>query len=88
MDQHALRHSAASGWARRGVSLVIAQRMLEHLDMRLTSAVYVHAGVQELKVAIDGAPAVRDGGRSRRNGRPRAMSSQSRCATTLSPKTH
>jgi site-specific recombinase XerD len=52
VDLHALRHTAASRWARRGVPLVVAQRMLGHQDVRLTASVYVHVGVEELRVAV------------------------------------
>jgi len=54
VDLHALRHTAASRWARRGVPLAVAQRMLGHQDVRLTASVYTHVGVEELRVAVRG----------------------------------
>jgi site-specific recombinase XerD len=53
VDIHGLRHAAATRWARRGVSLHLAQRMLGHQDIRTTSSIYVHTGVEDLRVAVD-----------------------------------
>jgi site-specific recombinase XerD len=58
VDLHALRHTAASRWARRGVPLTVAQRMLGHQDVRLTASVYTHVGVEDLRSALDAAPAL------------------------------
>jgi integrase len=55
VDLHALRHTAASRWARRGVPITVAQRMLGHQDVRLTAGVYTHVGVEELRGAVDSA---------------------------------
>jgi len=59
VDLHALRHTAASALVRRGVSLVHVQRLLGHADVRTTSAIYTHVGVEELRQAIEGAESVR-----------------------------
>jgi hypothetical protein len=49
LDLHALRHSAATQWARRGVPIVHAQALLGHSDVRLTSRVYTHVAVEDLR---------------------------------------
>lgn len=40
IDIHALRHSAASRFARTGVPLAVAQRILGHSDVQMTARVY------------------------------------------------
>lgn len=56
VDLHALRGTAATRWARRGVPLPVAQRMLGHADVRTTMAHYVRVGVEDLRAALDSAP--------------------------------
>jgi integrase len=56
IDIHALRHTAASRFARRGVPLVHAQHLLGHSDPKLTARVYTHLGVDDLREAVEGAP--------------------------------
>jgi integrase/recombinase XerD len=59
IDVHALRHTAASALVRRGVNIVHVQRVLGHADVRTTSAIYTHVGVEDLRQAIEGAEPVR-----------------------------
>jgi integrase len=54
IDIHALRHTAATGMARRGVPLVVAQRVLGHASPEMTAKVYTHLEVEDLRVAVDG----------------------------------
>lgn len=54
VDIHALRHTAATGMARRGVPLVVAQRVLGHASPELTAKVYTHLEVEDLRVAVEG----------------------------------
>jgi integrase len=54
LDLHALRHAAATRWARAGVPIVHAQALLGHSDVRLTSKVYTHVAVEELRGAVEG----------------------------------
>jgi len=44
-----------SSVVRRGVSLVHVQRLLGHADVRTTSAIYTHVGVEDLRQAIGSA---------------------------------
>jgi integrase len=53
LDLHALRHAAATRWARAGVPIVHAQALLGHSDVRLTSKVYTHVAVEELRGAVE-----------------------------------
>ncbi|TAJ03419.1 MAG: hypothetical protein EPO68_17430, partial [Planctomycetota bacterium] len=53
VDLHALRGTAATRWARSGVPISIAQRMLGHSDVRTTMAHYVRVEVDDLRVAVD-----------------------------------
>ena len=53
LDIHALRHTAASRWARAGVALVQAQRLLGHSDPKLTARVYTHLQVEDLRAAVE-----------------------------------
>ena len=53
LDIHALRHTAASRFARRGVPLVHAQRILGHSDPRLTARVYTHLELEDLRGAVE-----------------------------------
>ncbi len=57
IDIHALRHTAATGMARRGVPLVVAQRVLGHSDPKLTAKVYTHLGLEGLRGAVERASA-------------------------------
>ncbi|MCB9914842.1 MAG: site-specific integrase [Planctomycetes bacterium] len=52
VDIHALRHTFITRLQRAGVSLVHAQRLAGHADMRLTAAVYTHVGEEDLREAI------------------------------------
>ncbi|MCC7170381.1 MAG: site-specific integrase [Planctomycetes bacterium] len=52
LDVHALRHSFASRCARRGVGLVLAQRLLGHSTPTLTASVYSHVETADLREAI------------------------------------
>ncbi|MBK8172765.1 MAG: site-specific integrase [Sandaracinaceae bacterium] len=56
VDIHALRHTAASRMAARGVPITIAQKVLGHSDPKLTAAVYTHLEVEDLRVAVDERP--------------------------------
>jgi integrase len=53
LDVHSLRHTAASRYARAGVGLVHLQKLLGHADPKLTSRVYSHLGVEDLRQAVD-----------------------------------
>ncbi len=53
LDLHALRHSAATQWARRGVPIVHAQALLGHSDVRLTSRVYTRVAIEDLRGAVE-----------------------------------
>jgi integrase len=53
VDIHALRHTAASRMARRGVPLVVTQRILGHSDPKLTARVYTHLEVEDLRAAVE-----------------------------------
>jgi integrase len=54
VDIHALRHTAATGMARRGVPLVVAQRVLGHASPEMTAKVYTHMGLEDLRGAVEG----------------------------------
>jgi integrase len=53
IDIHALRHTAATRMARRGVPLVVAQRVLGHASPEMTAKVYTHLGLEDLRVAVE-----------------------------------
>jgi len=53
LDIHALRHTAATRFARRGVPLVHAQRILGHSDPKLTAQAYTHLDVEDLREAVE-----------------------------------
>lgn len=55
LDVHALRHTAGSRYARRGVSMAVTQRIFGHSDPKLTARVYTHLGVEEMRGAVDGS---------------------------------
>ena len=57
LDIHALRTTCASRMARRGVPLVITQRWLGHSDPKLTAQHYTHLDVEDLRAAVERAPA-------------------------------
>jgi integrase len=59
LDIHALRHTAASRFARAGVPLVQAQRILGHSDPKLTSRVYSHLEAEDLREAVELAGSTR-----------------------------
>ncbi len=52
LDIHALRHTCASRWARRGVSLAVAQRLLGHASVEMTARVYTHLSTEDLRGAL------------------------------------
>jgi integrase len=54
IDIHALRHTAATGMARRGVPLVVVQRVLGHASPEMTAKVYTHLGLEDLRGAVEG----------------------------------
>jgi integrase len=53
LDILALRHTAASRFARAGVPLIQAQRILGHSDPKLTSRVYAHLDAEDLREAVE-----------------------------------
>ena len=53
VDIHALRHTAATSMARRGVPLVVAQRVLGHASPEMTAKVYTHLGLEDLRGAVE-----------------------------------
>jgi integrase len=61
IDIHGLRHTAATRMARRGVPLVVAQRVLGHASPELTAKVYTHLEVEDLRVAVEGGRATARG---------------------------
>lgn len=52
LDIHAMRHSAATRFARAGVPLQQTQRILGHADPKLTAAIYSHLEVEDLRGAV------------------------------------
>jgi integrase len=56
LDIHALRHTAASRLLRRGVPLQKVQHLLGHADARMTSRIYAHLGVEDLRDAVEAIP--------------------------------
>jgi integrase len=52
LDIHALRHSAATRFARAGVPLQKAQKILGHSDPALTAQIYSHLEAEDLREAI------------------------------------
>jgi len=61
VDIHGLRHTAATRMARRGVPLVVAQRVLGHSDPKLTARAYTHLEAADLRVAVEGVSKPRRG---------------------------
>ena len=59
LDIHSLRYTAASRFARSGVGLVQAQKILGHSDPKLTSAIYTHLDAEDLREAVEGLPSLR-----------------------------
>ncbi len=57
LDLHALRHTAASRFARHGAPLAVTQRILGHSDPKLTARVYVQLGVEEMRGVVETAGA-------------------------------
>lgn len=53
---HSLRHTAATFLARAGVPLIQAQHLLGHSDPKLTAALYVHLGADDLRSAVSKLP--------------------------------
>jgi len=56
LDIHALRHTAASRLLRVGVPLQKVQHVLGHADSRMTSRIYAHLGVEDLRDAVEAIP--------------------------------
>ncbi|MFN0009331.1 MAG: tyrosine-type recombinase/integrase [Planctomycetota bacterium] len=56
LDIHALRHTAASRLLRRGVPLQKVQHVLGHADARMTSRIYAHLAVEDLRDAVEAIP--------------------------------
>lgn len=54
IDVHALRHTALSCMARRGVPLVVAQRIAGHASPEITSRHYVHVELEDLRCGVEG----------------------------------
>jgi len=57
-DFHALRHSYITLLSRSGVSPKLAQELARHSDIRLTMNVYTHAGLYDLRGAVESLPAL------------------------------
>jgi integrase len=53
VDIHALRHTAGSRLGRRGVPLVVTQRLMGHSDPKLTARVYTHLELEDLRGAVE-----------------------------------
>jgi integrase len=53
VDLHSLRHSAATRFARAGVPLQKAQKILGHSDPALTAQIYSHLEVDDLRDAME-----------------------------------
>ena len=53
IDVHALRHTALSRMARRGVPLIVAQRIAGHSSPEITSRHYVHVDLEDLRVGVE-----------------------------------
>jgi site-specific recombinase XerD len=51
---HALRGSAATSLARRGVSMAVTQRLLGHKTVELTAKQYTRLEVEDVRAAIEG----------------------------------
>jgi len=54
------RHPAATRFARAGVPLQKAQRILKHSDPALTAQIYSHLEVDDLRDAVDRMQAASD----------------------------
>lgn len=55
LDIHALRHSAATRMARRGVPMTVTQKILGHADARMTGRVYTHLDIDDMRDALEAA---------------------------------
>ena len=55
---HMLRHTAATGWVRAGTDLDVVQALLGHVSLAST-AVYLHAGDQDKRRAVEAVAAGR-----------------------------
>ncbi|MCC7014617.1 MAG: tyrosine-type recombinase/integrase [Planctomycetes bacterium] len=53
LDIHALRHTAATRFARNGTPLPVTQRILGHSDPKMTARVYTHLDVEDLREAVE-----------------------------------
>jgi integrase len=54
LDIHALRGSAATSLARRGVSMAVTQRLLGHKTVEMTAKHYTRLEVEDVRAAIEG----------------------------------
>jgi integrase len=61
LTPHELRHTYGTNLRRRGVDIYSIQKIMGHKDIKMTTELYVHNEVEELKKAIsltDVLPAV------------------------------
>lgn len=58
---HLLRHAFAMSLLRAGVAIQIVQRLLRHKDIQVTNEVYSHWVLQDLSLALNTQPIVREG---------------------------
>lgn len=56
IDVHGLRHTFCTRLARTGASLLHAQMLMGHADVRLTSRTYAHLEAEQTRGAIDALP--------------------------------
>jgi integrase len=61
LDIHALRGTAATRLARRGVSMAVTQRLLGHKTVEMTAKHYTRLEVEDVRAAMEGASEVRRG---------------------------
>ena len=54
MRFHDLRHTFATELLRQGVDVHRVQRLMRHSDVRVTTAIYGHLDVEDLRAAVDG----------------------------------
>jgi integrase len=57
LDVHALRGTAATSLARRGVSMAVTQKLLGHATVEMTARHYTRLGVEDVREAIEGGQA-------------------------------
>jgi site-specific recombinase XerD len=66
MRFHDLRHTFATELLRQGVDV---QRLMRHSDVRVTTKIYAHLVVEDLRAAVDAHTASARSDRSARSGR-------------------